>query len=297
MMTRVSGSGSVYVYKLINDTWTETQKIAGASDTVAGDHFGVGVALDGDTLAIGAQLDDDKGVDSGSVYVYKLINDTWTETHKIAGASDTVAGDRFGAGPALDGDTLAIGAHFDDDKGVDSGNVYMYKLSPTIGRIMDRSGNGHQITVTGDTVVDDTATLFGEDTMNFDGDGDYLSVGDTSTFKFLHDGTTDYTVECWLQVSNLLNNTPNPSRIMSTARSSTDSGVDFFVTANGLLGYWIYGGQNQQAYKTITLGSNSALQPNTWYHIVVKNTVTHELKIYINGVEQAGTTIIDPSKS
>jgi len=170
-------------------------------------------------------------------------------------------------------------------------------LQPDTGEtIADKSDNEHVITTVGDTVVDNTATLFGGGTMNFDGDGDYLSVGDTSTFKFLHDGTTDYTVECWLQVSNLLNNAPSPSRIMSTARNSTDSGIDFFVNENGLLGYWIYGGQNQQYYKTITLGSNSALQPNTWYHIVLKNTVTQELKIYINGVEQVGTTIIDPQK-
>ena len=159
------GSGSVYVYKLIGDTWTETHKIAGASDTVAGNRFGISCSLDGDTLAIGAQFDDDKGVESGSVYVYKLIGDTWTETQKIAGASDTVAGDRFGVSCSLDGDTLAIGAHLDDDRGVNSGSVYVYKL------IGDTWTETQEIAGASDTVTGDH---FG---VGVALDGDTLAIG------------------------------------------------------------------------------------------------------------------------
>ena len=183
-----SESGSVYIYELQNGVWTQTHKIAGASDTVAGDRFGVSCSLNGDTLAVGAFFDDDKGSDSGSVYIYELQNGVWTQTHKIAGADDTTSGDRFGVSCSLDGDTLAVGAYLDDDKGVNSGSVYM----STIGHIMDRSGNGHQITVTGDTTVDNTKTLFGGDTINFDGTNDHLTVNDGSVNL-----TQDFTIEFW----------------------------------------------------------------------------------------------------
>jgi hypothetical protein len=41
-----------------------------ASDAAAGDRFGFGVALSGDTALVGATHDDDAGSDSGSAYVY-----------------------------------------------------------------------------------------------------------------------------------------------------------------------------------------------------------------------------------
>ena len=283
-------SGSVYMYKLIGDTWTETHKIAGASDTVAGDRFGISCSLDGDTLVVGAYLDDDRGVSSGSVHMYKLIDDTWTETHKIAGASDTVAGDHFGAGPALDGDTLAIGAHFDDDEGAESGSVYMYKLSPTIGRIMDRSGNGHQITVTGDTVVDDTATLFGGGTMNFDGDGDYLTVNQTSTLNL----GGNFTMEGWFKINTEQWSDQVEMLITSWKNVSTNTGSEKWqllrinsqhTTIPGTP-IWF------QAYTNtgmILVSSNDSMQLGTWYHVAIVAD-GDVVSLYLNGKFQNSTT-------
>ena len=91
-----------------------------AADGVEYDRFG-DLSLDGDTLAIGAYADDDKG----SVYVFERSGDSWVQTAKLT-ASDGAAGDIFGYGLALNGDTLAVGAYRDDDKGQDSGSVYVY---------------------------------------------------------------------------------------------------------------------------------------------------------------------------
>ncbi len=61
--------GSAYMYTRTGTTWTERQKLT-ASDPGLRDHFGVSVALSGNTAIIGAMNDDDMGIDSGSAYVF-----------------------------------------------------------------------------------------------------------------------------------------------------------------------------------------------------------------------------------
>ncbi len=133
-------SGSVYVFVKPTGGWvtsTETAKLT-AYDGAALDYFGYSVAVDGDTVLVGAYLDDDEendSEDSGSAYVFTKPNSSggwadWdpmedTETAKLT-ASDGADDDWFGVSVALDGNTAVIGASGDDDKGIDSGSVYVF---------------------------------------------------------------------------------------------------------------------------------------------------------------------------
>ena len=65
-------SGSAYVFTRSGTTWTEQAKLT-ASDAAAGDDFGFSVAISGGTAVVGAQFHDDAGTDSGSAYVFELI--------------------------------------------------------------------------------------------------------------------------------------------------------------------------------------------------------------------------------
>ena len=116
--------GSAYVFTRIGATWTQQAKLL-SSDGIAGDSFGGSVSLTGDTAILGAGGDDDNGHDSGSVYVFLRTDTTWTQDAKMI-ASDGASGDVFGWDVALDGDTVIIGAYYDDDNGVDSGSVYVF---------------------------------------------------------------------------------------------------------------------------------------------------------------------------
>jgi hypothetical protein len=122
-------SGSAYVFTRIGTTWTQQAKLL-ASDGTAQDRFGGSVSLSGDTALIGAAWDDDKGVDSGSAYVFTRTSTTWTQQAKLL-ASDAAAGDYFGVSVSLDGDTALIGAYKDDDKGFDSGSAYVFTRTST----------------------------------------------------------------------------------------------------------------------------------------------------------------------
>jgi hypothetical protein len=123
-------SGSVYVFTRTGTTWTEQQKLL-ASDGAAVDWFGFYIALDGDTALFAASQDDDKGSNSGSVYVFTRVGSTWTEQQKLT-ASDGAANDHFSENAiALDGDTAIIGAYLDDDLGSASGSAYVFTRTGT----------------------------------------------------------------------------------------------------------------------------------------------------------------------
>ncbi|MGB0721685.1 MAG: hypothetical protein ACPGU7_04735 [Gammaproteobacteria bacterium] len=115
-----SGSGSAYLFDAV--TGNQTAKLT-ASDAAITDYFGWSVALSGNTAAIGAVYDDDKGTDSGSVYLFDTT--TGLSTLKLT-ADDGEAGDQFGYAVAMSGDVVAVGAYGDDDQGADSGAVYLF---------------------------------------------------------------------------------------------------------------------------------------------------------------------------
>ncbi len=105
-----------------------------AADGTASDNFGFGVAISGDTAVIGADDDDDAATNSGSAYVFTRSGTSWSQQAKLT-AVDGQAGDFFGAGVAVSGDTALVGATGDDDKGVDSGSAYVFAPDPIIAAI------------------------------------------------------------------------------------------------------------------------------------------------------------------
>jgi hypothetical protein len=143
-----SGSGAVYVFRRSGSTWQQEAYVK-ASNTGASDEFGTTMALAGDTLAVGAYGEDSAALgvggdqssnsasSSGAVYVFRRSGTTWRQDAYVK-ASNTGANDRFGDSLALSGDTLAVGAVFEDsaaqglggdqnsNASSDSGAVYVF---------------------------------------------------------------------------------------------------------------------------------------------------------------------------
>ena len=137
---------------------TEDQKLT-ASDRRAWAQFGVSVALSGDTLVVGAVFDNDGSQDFGAAYVFVRTGGTWTQQAKLT-AADATAGDRFGHSVAVSGDTVIIGAMFDDDSGSDSGSAYIFTRTGTtwtqsqklVGSDVTADANfGWSVAISGDT--------------------------------------------------------------------------------------------------------------------------------------------------
>ena len=121
-------SGAVYVFTRDGSGVWSQQAYIKASNTDAGDRFGGGLALHGDSLAVKALgedssatgIDGDQAADSslivGTGAVYLFTRDgggVWSQQAYIK-ASNTQSGDQFGISLALAGDTLAVGAARED---------------------------------------------------------------------------------------------------------------------------------------------------------------------------------------
>ena len=110
-----SDSGVAYVFtKNATGVWDEGVKLT-ASDGAADDQFGWSVAVDGNTIVVGAYRDDHSGLTQpGSAYVFVKPPGGWadgTETVKLT-APDATDDDLFGVSVAVDGDTVVVGAPF-----------------------------------------------------------------------------------------------------------------------------------------------------------------------------------------
>ncbi len=109
----IADQGSVRMYDRSGGIWT-AQATLTAADGTALDRFGKRVSLSGDTLAVGVPYDAiDANLDRGSVRVFVRTGSTWA-AHAMLTASDGAASDFFSWSISLSGDTLAVGADFDD---------------------------------------------------------------------------------------------------------------------------------------------------------------------------------------
>lgn len=126
-----AAAGAAYVFVRSGTTWS-LQAYLKASNAEAGDAFGTSVAIDGDTVVVGANSedsavttvanagalptpagDDDSAADSGAAYVFVRTGTTWSQQAYLK-APNAEAGDLFGRPVAIDGDTIVVGAYWED---------------------------------------------------------------------------------------------------------------------------------------------------------------------------------------
>jgi len=98
-----------------------------ASDGDASDHFGIAVAVSGNTAVVGSPRDDDNGGDSGAAYVFiRDGNGNWAQQAKLMPLDGETA-DNFGRSVALSGDMALIGSIYGDgNNGLGTGSAYIF---------------------------------------------------------------------------------------------------------------------------------------------------------------------------
>lgn len=145
-----SSSGAAYVFVRTAGVWNQ-QAYLKASNSDAFDTFGFSVAVSGNTVVVAAFQEDSDGLgvnppsqsdnslfSSGAVYVFVRTAGVWNQQAYLK-ASNTDTFDGFGESVAVSGDTVVVGARFEDSNGVgvnppsqsdnstpDSGAVYVF---------------------------------------------------------------------------------------------------------------------------------------------------------------------------
>ena len=187
-----NAAGAVYVFTRANGTWAQEAYVK-ASNTGRVDRFGDSVALSasGNTLAVGASAEDSNatGVDgdqnnefaqeSGAVYVYERVGGNWSQQAYLK-ASNTATDDEFGASVSLsdDGNTLAVGAYFEDSNATGINGDESNNFLPSAGAVyvFVRSNDAWSQQAYDKASNTDAGDQFGY-AVSLSGDGDTLAVG------------------------------------------------------------------------------------------------------------------------
>lgn len=126
--------GAVHIFNNSGSNWTHSEKITTGSNLEDSDRLGYRVAMsgDGETIAVSTRTtgSGNTSIGSGVVYIYKNISSVWTEITVIQ-PEDAATSDFFGysIGISEDGETLVVGSYLDDSQDVNSGSIYIYRIS------------------------------------------------------------------------------------------------------------------------------------------------------------------------
>ena len=153
-------AGAVYVYKRTNSNWQQEAYLK-ASNSADSDVFGCSVSISGDTIAVGARNEgsnqttitngttssaDNSALNSGAVYVYKRVNNTWSQEAYLK-ASNATSNYQFGVSVSLSGDRIVVGSRQEassqttitngtsaslDNSSAFAGAAYVFKRSNSI---------------------------------------------------------------------------------------------------------------------------------------------------------------------
>ena len=222
-------AGAAYVFVRSGTTWAQ-QAYLKASNTGSGDLFGVSVAVSGDTVVVGAPSEDSSatGVNStanelagqsGAAYVFVRSGTTWSQQAYLK-ASQVSESDNFGFSVAVAGNTVVVGAPFEDSSATgvngtadelagDAGAAYVFVRSGTTwsqqaylkaSQVSESDNFGGSVAVAGDTVVVGALSEDGS-AAGVNGTADELSGQSGAAYCFVRSGTT-WTQQAYLKASN-----------------------------------------------------------------------------------------------
>jgi trimeric autotransporter adhesin len=226
--------GAVYVYTPDNMGWALTSYLK-SSTTDATDLFGSSLALSGNTLAVGAPVD---GSLKGRCAVFTHDGANWTEEAILSG-SNSSTNDTFGISVAISGDTIVVGAPYEDtglaggSKGTpddDYGAAYVFQRTGVVWseQAILQAGNrrikdnfGEAVAIAGDLIV---VGAQGEDN-NLNGMEDSAFVSSGAAYLFERNGAA------WTQRNYLKGS--NSAFGSSFGRSVAIEGTNVMVGASG----------------------------------------------------------------
>ncbi|MGO9198483.1 MAG: FG-GAP repeat protein [Acidimicrobiales bacterium] len=147
-------AGRAYVYTELAHGWRQTAELEG-SDIVAGDYFGMSVAISGKTAVVGAW---NHARGSGRAYVFTKTAAGWKQAAELKG-SDTVAFDAFGISVAISASTVVVGAWY---HAINAGRAYVFaKTTAGWKQIAELEGSdtvvmdyfGTSVAISGSTII------------------------------------------------------------------------------------------------------------------------------------------------
>jgi uncharacterized delta-60 repeat protein len=155
---RLPFNGVAHIFVRTGTTWKPQQKLM-ADDGGGGDHFGISVAISGDTVIVGSDYTvTNANLSPGEAFIFSRNGTTWTKQAKLL--EPVSAQIFFGLSVAVNGDTAVVGSPIHSNNGngaayvfVRSNNAWSVQppLLPSNPSGADEFGNS--VGVSGDTII------------------------------------------------------------------------------------------------------------------------------------------------
>lgn len=145
--------------------------------------------------------------------------------------------------------------------------------------------SGRAWTPTGDAEIVTAQSPFADDSSGSFGTG-YLTTNTLGDWKFLHDGSTPWTIDIWVYV-NALGATRG---IFGTNQgSSAKVGVGVWIDSTGHGHFFMTAGGGVSILNFTT--ASALFTAGAWYLVSAQwNNATSHLNFFVNGVDQANTS-------
>lgn len=146
---RKGDPGTASIFVRTGSTWTHDRTLTGAPG------FGQAVGVSGKTIVVGSPSET-----AGKAYIYAHNPGVSASLQAVLNPSSLVTQVRFGDAVAIDGDTIAVGAPWDQDAGLFAGAAYVFAGLgwPVQGKIFGsdtkaQAGFGQSVALDADTLV------------------------------------------------------------------------------------------------------------------------------------------------
>jgi hypothetical protein len=149
----------------------------------------------------------------------------------------------------------------------------------------DSSPTASVITRNGNTVISTANSKYGGSSMYFDGNGDYLTIPNSTNYDF---GAGNFTIEMWVNPSatGLANNAQKFLFGKRASASSYASVLSFLtystVTSNFSVSFFV--STNGTTYGLQYISPATFVSPNVWTHLAFVRS-GNQYSIYVNGIK------------
>ncbi|AXG69585.1 FG-GAP repeat protein [Kordia sp. SMS9] len=141
-----SEAGHVKIYEVVNGSWVQLGSNINGEATLDFSGWSVSLNSDGNCVAIGARYNDGGVFNSGHVRVYQYDNNDWVQLGQDIDGEAVEDQSGYSVSLSANGNRVAIGAPFNDNGGVNAGNVRIFELVNNAWQQLGSSINGEVAT-------------------------------------------------------------------------------------------------------------------------------------------------------
>ncbi|PCI92880.1 MAG: hypothetical protein COB15_17185 [Flavobacteriales bacterium] len=232
-----TNSGHVRVYEWDGSASVWIQKGFDIDGEAAFDRSGHSISMsnDGNTIVIGAVLNNGTGTEAGHVRVYEWNGIAWLQKGIDIDGEAAIDRNGYSVSMSSDGNTIVIGAPFNDDSGTDAGHVRVYEWdgSAWMQKGLDIDGESANDWSGSSVSINDGGNTVVIGALNNDNSG--TNAGHVRIFEW--DGTTS----AWIQKGGNIDGEAVGDRYGNSVSISSDGNT---ITTGGI-------------YNNGTTGSNS----------------------------------------